>query len=196
MTRQGHSAEPRAHTVRSCAGRAIPARCMCFRPRSLRASPSPLRKPSAAAHPSLPLSFTRDGCSRTAHRCFPSQLNPPAAASSGHGCFWAGMQRARPRGQTVVPAPPGRNLERLQTAACELRCKPLCHFSAPQVWREADRHPSPAQTRASPCSRASSRTSSFLQPREAAALNHLERPARSCYAVLLLFAQRSLKGRR
>lgn len=189
-----HRHKRRAHTTRSCGGRAIPTHHVGFR--SLRASPSPLRKRSSAAHGrSLALSLTRDGCSSAPCHRFPSQLNPPSTAGSGHRRFQAGMQQARRRGQTTASPLPGPNLERSQTAACELRRKPPWHLSVPQVRRGADHRPSPAQTRASPCGAAGSRTSSFLQPREAAALNHLQRPARSCYAVLL-FAQRSLKGRR
>lgn len=116
--------------------------------RSLRTSPSPRQKRSSAAHPCAAhpcaahpwraLSFTRHGCSRAPHRCFPSRVNPPAAAGSGHGRFWAGTQRAHPRGQTLVPTLLGRNLECSQTAASELWHEPPCHLGVPQVQREAD----------------------------------------------------------
>lgn len=66
----------------------------------------------------------------------------------------------------MAPVLPGRNLKYSPTAARELRHKPLCCLSVPQVRRGANHHPSPAQTRASPCSTAGNPTSSFLQPRE------------------------------
>lgn len=146
-----------------------------FRPCSLHASPSPLRKWSSTAHSWFALSFTRDGYSVAAS--LPSltlQLLQTLAMGVSHLCCSKLTPAVKPWCQFHLDSAP--------RAACELWDRPLCHFGIPQVQCKAKYCLPPAQTSVSPCREAAARspTSSSLQPREASALNHLQRPARSC----------------